>query len=215
MIVPSNIEVEVTLLVPTVNDENTDGSKSAGRIEPFNILDEFTESFDKSIKATVPSNILLLVTASVANFGFVTLPSAKSAPVIVPSNIEVEVTLLVPTVNDENTDGSKSAGRIEPFNILDEFTESFASFAFVTLPSARAEASTELAGKVPKSSKRANVPFAEGKFKLTAAVPFKTTSLTPERVKNLPALEELSNFLTAVEEFGLRTKYLRTPLEVK
>ena len=94
-------------------------------------------------------------------------------------------------------------------------TASVASFAFVTLPSSRSEASTELAGKVPKSSKRANVPFTEGKFKLTAAVPFRITSLTPVRVKNLPELEVLSNFLTALEEFGLRTKYLRTPLEVK
>ena len=68
---------------------------------------------------------------------------------------------------------------------------------------------------MPKSSKRATVPLAEGKFRVTPAVPFRTTSLTPERVKNLPGLLVLSNFLTAEDESGFKTKYLRTPLEVK
>ena len=108
-----------------------------------------------------------------------------------------------------------SAPRIVPLRILSVVTASGASFRLVMLALAISEPSTEEGGSVPKSSKRAIVPFAEGKFRVTPAVPFRTTSLTPVRVKNLPGLEELSNFLTALEEFGLRTKYLRTPLEVK
>ena len=108
-----------------------------------------------------------------------------------------------------------SAPRILPSSILSVVTASGASFELIMLALAISEPSTEEAGRVPKSSKRATVPLAEGKFRVTPAVPFKTTSLTPVRVKNLPGLEVLSNFLTALEEFGLRTKYLRTPLEVK
>ena len=129
----------------------------------------------------------------------------KSLSVIVPSRISAPVK--VPS--------AISALTIVPLRILSVVTASGANLGFVILAFAISETSTEEGGKVPKSSKRAKVPFAEGKFRVTPAVPFRTTSLTPERVKNLPGLEELSSFLTALEEFGLRTKYLRTPLEVK
>ncbi len=102
-----------------------------------------------------------------------------------------------------------------PFRILSVVTASAANLGLVTLPFANSVASIEDGGKLPKSSKRAIVPFAEGIFKDTAAVPFKVTSLTPVRVRNLPGLVVLSNFFTASEAFGFKTKYLRTPLDVK
>ena len=132
-------------------------------------------------------------------------PVDKSLKLIVPSKmLPLAIVLL-----------ARSAPVIVPLSILSVVTASGASFGLVILALAISEPSTEEAGRVPKSSKRATVPLAEGKFRVTPAVPFRTTSLTPERVKNLPGLEELSSFLTALEEFGLRTKYLRTPLEVK
>ena len=108
-----------------------------------------------------------------------------------------------------------SALIIVPFRILSVVTASGANLGFVTLPFANSVESIEDGGNVPKSSKRAIVPLAEGIFKETAAVPFKVTSLTPVKVRNLPGLVVLSNFFTASEAFGFKTKYLRTPLDVK
>ena len=142
-------------------------------------------------------------------------PVDKSPKVIDPSVISMLPTVPSKMFTPAIVSLARSAPTIVPLSILSVVTASGASFRLVMLALAISEPSTEEGGRVPKSSKRATVPLAEGKFRVTPAVPFRTTSLTPERVKNLPGLEELSNFLTALEEFGLRTKYLRTPLDVK
>ena len=168
--------------------------------------------FDWNTALCKPSNViawpLKAPTLLLANFllskAFNT-PVDKSLKLIVPSKmLPLAIVLL-----------AMSAPRIVPSSILSVVTASGASFRLVMLALAIWLVFTEEAGKLTKSSKRANVPLAEGKFKLTAAVAFRATSLRPERVKDLPELEILSNFLTALEEFELRTKYLRTPWDVK